>query len=195
MASDIPLTKGTLVKTSPPNPESPADERVEWFLRLLSQQEQRLYAYILAMLPNWADAEEIAQQTWIRLWQQFDQYDPAKDFGAWSRTIAHYLILAHRQKAGRQPNHLGEAFLDTVAERTAEISDELDQRKAYLAHCLQRLSEFHRDVLKRYYSGEDRHKLAADIGRSYQAVRQMAQRVRNSLARCIEELTSKEADR
>ena len=56
--------------------------------RLLAQYEPRLRGFILTLCPNWADAEDIAQEVKLRLWEQFDEYDPARDFGAWACTIA-----------------------------------------------------------------------------------------------------------
>lgn len=58
------------------------DDRTREFLRLLGQHERRLRGFILSLVPHWADAEDIAQEVRIRLWEQFDNYDPAKDFGA-----------------------------------------------------------------------------------------------------------------
>ena len=52
------------------------------FLRLLGEHERRLRGFILALVPHWADADDIAQEVRLRLWEQFDDYDPAKDFGA-----------------------------------------------------------------------------------------------------------------
>ena len=56
------------------------DERTREYLRLLGQHERRLLGFILSLVPNWADADDIAQEVKIRLWEQFDKYDPAKDF-------------------------------------------------------------------------------------------------------------------
>ena len=58
------------------------DARTREYLRLLSQYEPRLRGFILTLCPNWADAEDIAQEVKLRLWEQFDEYDPAQDFGA-----------------------------------------------------------------------------------------------------------------
>ena len=58
------------------------DDRTEEFLRLLNQHERAVNAYILTLNPHWADAEDIAQETRLRLWKQFDKYQPGTDFCA-----------------------------------------------------------------------------------------------------------------
>lgn len=45
------------------NSESTREE----FVRLLTQHQRRVYAYILGIVPNWNDADEILQETNIRL--------------------------------------------------------------------------------------------------------------------------------
>src|SRR5580704_11881026 len=56
---------------------SAAETSVQQFVRLLTGNERRLKSYILTLVPNLADAEQIAQDTSLRLWEQFDRYNPA----------------------------------------------------------------------------------------------------------------------
>ena len=85
--------------------------RTEDFLRLLDQHESSLRAYILGMVVNWNDAQDLAQETRMRLWQQFANFDQSKDFGAWARAIAYYVVLAHRKAKSRQKRQFSEEFL------------------------------------------------------------------------------------
>ena len=170
--------------------ESLSRAQVDEFVRLLSRHERRLYAFILAMVPDWTEADEIAQRVRVRLWEQFDQYDPSKDFGAWSRTIAYFLILADRKEATRHRKalSLSAEFLETISQRVAETADEVDSRRGALEKCLGRLGDVQRKLILRYYSGdEDRKQIAADLDRSFDALRQAAQRIRGFLFRCVEQ--------
>ena len=81
--------------------DNSADARTREFVELLSQCERRLYSYILSLVPNFNDADEIAQQTRLRLWERLDRYEPGRDFGAWACTIAHYEYLTWRGKQSR----------------------------------------------------------------------------------------------
>ena len=75
--------------------------RTNEYLRLLGRYERELQIYVLALVPNWSDADDIVQEVRIKLWNEFDRYDANRDFGAWSRTIAYYEILAARKKSSR----------------------------------------------------------------------------------------------
>lgn len=73
---------------------SASDRSTVEFLRLLSQHERRVKSFILALVPNWADADDLYQETTVRLWEQFADYDPDQEFGAWACTIAYYIRVS-----------------------------------------------------------------------------------------------------
>ena len=78
--------------------------RTEQFVRELSANTRRIYAHVLSLLPNWADADEVFQKTCILLWQKFDEYEPGTNFRAWAFRVAYYKVLQLRQQ--RQKNVL-----------------------------------------------------------------------------------------
>ncbi len=175
------------------SPQTEGRGEAKQFLQLLGMHERRLRAFIFALVPNWADAEEIAQETRIRLWEQFDRYDPAKDFGAWSRTIAYYLVLKEREKASRDRLVFSQEFLERVASEIEGVSDEWEARRRTLAECLQKCSAQQRQLLMRYYEGkESMREIAAQLGRSLDATRQSVLRTRTALAECVESALRRE---
>ena len=101
------------------------DERVRQFVQLLGQHERPLQAFILSLVPNWADADDIAQEARIRLWEQFDSYDPAMDFGGWARAIAKYLVLTYYKRQLRHEKLMSAALVETIAEEIGAISEEM----------------------------------------------------------------------
>jgi RNA polymerase sigma-70 factor (ECF subfamily) len=156
------------------------------FVELLGKHEQQLNAFVLALVPSWPDADEIVQQTRIRLWEQFADYDTDKDFGAWARSIAYYQILTYRKQSGRRAAKLSSLALEKLAADVQRTPD-LSPRHSALAECLEGLSTQQRDLLARSYSGEESiQQLAATMGRSFTAVRQSLFRLRKVLYRCIE---------
>ena len=46
------------------------------FLKLLLSNETRIFSYILTLVPNFADAEEIMQEASTVMWKSFDQFQP-----------------------------------------------------------------------------------------------------------------------
>jgi RNA polymerase sigma-70 factor (ECF subfamily) len=177
-----PLTHG------PTNSEPTMDLRNRRFVELLGKYEHSLNAFVLALVPHWSDADEIVQLTRIRLWEQFDRYDPNKDFGAWARTIAYYEILSHRKnkKSARRLSLLTENVIEKLASE-ADYQGDIALRQHALSKCLEQLSPAQRDLLRSCYSGERSiQELASGLGRTFNAVRQLLFRLRKNLYRCIE---------
>lgn len=166
------------------------------FVQLLAQHERRLEGFVLALLPNWHDAEEVVQETKIKLWQQFSEYDPAKEFGAWACSIAYYQVLAMRRH--NQGNHvlLGEEFLEKVTAKVTEMTAIAVEREDAMGRCLQQLSEIKRALLKRCYAGCDTIvQIAMQLGRTDKSVRQELLRIRRTLHRCISAALRQGGDR
>ena len=172
----------------------PNDQRTRQFLLLLGQHERRLRAFILSLVPNWADADDIGQEVKIRLWEQFDSYDPTKDFGVWARAIAHYQILSYREKQSRECRRISDKFVEAIAQEVSRLSDELDAGQQALKDCFEKLPAAKRELLVHYYSGErTTREIAAELGRTFDATRQAILRTRIALRDCVEETLQKAA--
>jgi RNA polymerase sigma-70 factor (ECF subfamily) len=163
------------------------DESRQLFVRLLTQHERLVYAYILRLVPNWNDADEILQETNVRLWEEFDRFEPGSNFGAWAVRVAHYQVLTWRKKRDRARLIFDdEALACLAATQTHDNCDE-DERRSALAACLQLLPEKSRDLLARCYGGDSTIRdVAAGLRRSTEAVYKSLQRTRLALHACIE---------
>ncbi|MCE9554328.1 MAG: sigma-70 family RNA polymerase sigma factor [Planctomycetes bacterium] len=170
-------------------------QRTREFMRLLGLHEVDLRSYVLALVPNWADAEEILQDTRLRLWDQFDKHDPAKDFGGWSRSIAYFFVLTMRKKRGRHPQFERQEFCDVVSQAFAESAGQSAERSHAIQYCLDKLDEAKRTAVIRYYSGQETiAAIAADLGRPIEALKAVVRRARLKLAECVEKQLSQESD-
>ena len=164
-----------------------ADEATQEFLRLISTHDLSLRAFVMSLVPNWNDAQDLAQEVRIAVWEQFDQYDRDKDFGTWCRTIAYYKVLAFRKQSQRKHAGLSQEFLETVAEQASEATEDDEVRHRALSGCLQKLRTTARDLLMRYYGGQESiRQIADDSDQPYDATRQKVVRTRKWLKKCIE---------
>src|SRR5262249_57147268 len=102
------------------------------FLRLFLQNERRLYGYILTLLPNRADADDVLQEASLVMWDKFDDEHPPADFTAWGCRIAYFKVLDFRKKRQRGRVLFSQALLDRLAETAAEQAGalQLDDRRA-----------------------------------------------------------------
>jgi RNA polymerase sigma-70 factor, ECF subfamily len=173
---------------------SASDNRAADFVRLLAAHEHCLSTFVLALAPNWNDAEEIIQQTKLRLWEQFDTYDPTKNFGAWACVIARYEVLTLRTRSARSRLQFSQEFVDRVSGDLTQTAPEADSRLAYLDACLQKLTAWQRDLVWRCcVAGDSTKKVAEQLGRQMEATRKALLRARRKLFRCIEAAQRAEA--
>ena len=121
-------------------------DRCDLFVQLLATYENRLASFVLALVPNWTDADDIIQETKLRLWEQFDTYDPKKDFGVWACVIARYQVLAFRARSA-VPVMFSQEVVERLSQAVAETDPESDARLAYLEDCVKKLTEWQRELL------------------------------------------------
>ena len=76
----------------------------EQFMRLFLQSERRILGFILSLVPNLSDAEDLMQETCSIMWSKIDQFEPGTDFTAWGISIARYRVLTYRRKT-QSANH------------------------------------------------------------------------------------------
>jgi RNA polymerase sigma-70 factor, ECF subfamily len=172
------------------------EDRATEFVRLLAAHERRLSGYVVAMVPNWNDAEDIVQQTKLRLWEQFEAYDREKDFGSWACAIARYQVLAFRTRTARSRIQFSQEFIDRVSSEFAQAAAESDVRATFLEACFKKLSQWQRDLLWRCCVAEDSvSRVALQLGRKTESTRKALLRIRRKLYHCIEDARQREADR
>jgi len=65
---------------------------------LIEQYQHRLLRYLAHMTRNQATAEDLFQETWIRVLEKGHQYDGKSRFVTWLMTIAHNVAIDHLRK-------------------------------------------------------------------------------------------------
>jgi RNA polymerase sigma-70 factor (ECF subfamily) len=169
-----------------PSVETPAKGRL--FLRLFLQNERRLYAYILTLLPHRADADDILQEASLVMWDKFDDRQPPDDFTAWGCRIAYFKVLDFYKKARRARVRFCQAMLDRLAETAAEHAGalQLDERREALTGCLEKLPRRDQDLLaRRFAPGATTRSAAEQVGRSVDAVYKALAKIRQALFDCV----------
>jgi RNA polymerase sigma-70 factor, ECF subfamily len=169
------------------------EARTREFVRLLSVHEQELSGYVVSLVPNWADADEVIQETKLRLWEQFDQYDPAKSFGGWARAIAYFMVLAYRKRSQRTSARFSQQFVDAVSREAASLATDAYPIRQALSGCIAKLSQAARELLWACYAGKESIKeVAIRLGRSVRGTQRAVARIRTDLQQCIEDTIRRE---
>jgi len=73
---------------------------------LIEQYQHRLLRYLVHLTGERATAEDLFQETWIRVLEKGHQYDGKSRFVTWLMTIAHNVAIDHLRK--RRPASLDE---------------------------------------------------------------------------------------
>jgi len=161
------------------------------FVGLLAKHERMIYGYVLSLVPQVADADEIVQETSLRLWDEFDKYVPGTSFAAWSLTVAHYEVLTWRKRATRSKLVFDDALVEALGQERAVVERSIGPRHEALSECLQELSDNNqRLVAECYGAGRKIKEVAAKLQRSEAAVYKALERVRVTLHRCIQRKVS-----
>ena len=161
-------------------------ERTDEFVRLFTKDGRWIFSYILMLVHNKADAEEVFQETSITLWQKFGEFTSGSSFRAWATQVAHYKVFHYRAKKKSSPLLLDDATLEAVHDTAATMTDRLDDLHGALEKCRGKLDEIDRDLLdRRYEPGATTQSVADLLGRSPRAVDRALDRIHQALYECI----------
>jgi len=160
--------------------------RVDEFLRLHARYAARLHAFILSLLPNWSDAEDVLQETVAVLWSKFDEFQPGTSFFAWACQVARFEVSRFLRRQHRDRLRFDDETLGLITAAASEMDEHLAARERALAGCVERLPEKDRTLLGlRYREGLTADGIARRVGRSVHAVYKAAKRIRRVLYDCV----------
>jgi RNA polymerase sigma factor (sigma-70 family) len=101
--------------------------------QLLERHATRLFHYLVRLTQNESDAEELAQESFVRIFRHAPRYNPARRFSTWLYTIATNLVRDRHRRHVRHP-HLslesavdrdGHAFRDSLPAPNPDPAGEL----------------------------------------------------------------------
>jgi RNA polymerase sigma-70 factor, ECF subfamily len=161
-------------------------ERHDQFAEHFVRNENKVYRYILTLVPNWADADELFQQTCLTIWKRWEEFDLARPFTPWACGIAHNLVRNFARKRERGQLTLDEEVIDALGALRIDRDDLLEERRAALAGCMGKLPAEQRDLIEDYYAGgQDVGALARRIGRTSNVVYKLLRKIRAALHDCV----------
>lgn len=168
-------------------------ERQQRFSQQLTGCQDRLYAYISALVASPDAVDEVLQRANVVILRKADEYDEAAPFVAWACKIAYYEVLGWRRDRSRDRLRFDDAFVATLAEAAAERSVDFDDRRRTLRRCMGKLSEDQRSMLlRRYTPGESVQQIAESVGRPVASVSQALYRIRRVLVECVRRAMSED---
>lgn len=151
------------------------------YTRLLDRHLDRVHAYIFRMTNNRADAEDIAQETFLRVWHRARTFKPGRvRFTTWLHRIAHNLCV----DAFRKRRDTVDTEVDAMADG-APTADELsaaEERRRAVHAGIAALPERQRSALVLcQLQGRSNREAAEIIGVSVHALESLIARARRTL--------------
>ncbi len=167
------------------------DEENKEYVRLIASSERRLAGYILTLVPNYYDADEILQETHVKLWEERSRYEHGTNFHAWAMRIAHYQVMTWRKKCERNRLTFNDDLLNEINAHAEAVSENSSERHEALLTCLSELSEKSRKLMAKVYAdGMKIKEVATSMGRTPESLYKVVQRLRITLRNCIEQRLS-----
>jgi RNA polymerase sigma-70 factor (ECF subfamily) len=120
---------------------------------IMGQYQHRLYRFLVRLAQDPFAADDLFQQTWIRIMEKIGSYDPRHPFDPWMFSVARNLTIDYLRKRRATSLDVPDDSGITPSERlTANNPDPLEQileqeRGAILAAAIAELPVIHREVL------------------------------------------------
>ena len=130
------------------------------FDALLARYQNRLYRYLLRLTANPAAAEDLFQDTWLKVLTRIHRYDERRPFEPWLFSVARNLAIDHLRKASPasldEPLESGEARSAQLAATAPGTLERLLEREQHglLERRLTELPMLYREALSLRFEEE-----------------------------------------
>jgi RNA polymerase sigma-70 factor (ECF subfamily) len=120
---------------------------------VMARYQHRLYRFLVRLTQDPAAAEDLFQQTWLRVIEKIGRYDSRRNFTPWLFSVARNLAIDYlRKHRERSLDVSSEPGVSPIERLVAAGSDPLEQllefeRGAMLASAIATLPVIHREVL------------------------------------------------
>jgi RNA polymerase sigma-70 factor, ECF subfamily len=142
---------------------------VEAVAALMERYQHRLYRYLLRLVRQPATAEDLFQQTWLRVMERIRNYDPQRSFEGWLFALAHNLAIdllrRGRLESLDEPLPSGDTRAEILEGRGPGALEQLlsQERAGWLAESLGELPVVFREVLTLRFEEEMRLEEIASV--------------------------------
>jgi RNA polymerase sigma-70 factor (ECF subfamily) len=156
------------------------------FIQLLTSHQSRLYAYVLSLLGDRIQADDVMQETNAVLWRKADDFKLGTNFGAWMLKVAYFQVMAHRRRLTRDRLVFDDDFLQEIAEGAEQQCEEQGEKQRRLADCIGKLNRRYQELVRRRYTeGATVKSIATQSGQSENSIKQALFRARAALVECV----------
>lgn len=165
---------------------------VEAFTRLVKAYQTPVYNLAYRMLGNSVEAEDAAQETFIRVYTRLHTYDVNRKFSSWLLSIAsHYCIDRLRRRRMTLLSLEDVAFTGHLASEVNRPEETVvrDEKETQVRRLLDKLPEDYRAaVVLRYWYDYSYREIAHILDTTESAIKSRLFRARQMMARAAREI-------
>ena len=139
--------------------------KVNYFEKVIKKYDKNLYSYIYSLVKEQYLAEDLLQETLIKIYKNIDKYDTEKSFSAWIITIARNTVYDHFKKNKIHTLHILDDKDYDVKERNNNPSEILEEKEKteVIDKVLNKLPEKYRDIIIYKYFDELKYEEIAEV--------------------------------
>ena len=132
----------------------------EAFDALLARYQNRLFRYLVRFTADRAAAQDLFQETWLKVITRIHRYDDSRPFEPWLFSVARNLAVDHLRKASPEsldePSPAGEAKIARLgADEPGSLERLLErERRGQLERRLEELPALYREALSLRFEEE-----------------------------------------
>ena len=165
----------------------PAPDREGAFAQFLAHRAM-LRAYLRALVRDEGLLDDVLSEVAVEIARSWDRYDRSMPFGPWSRGVARHVAWKRLERQQRREVALPDDVLESLGAAMDQIraSDDFEDRKRRLHHCLGMLNDRSRSLVElRYFEGLSLEEIGRRAGRSRGALYTAFSRLHAALLRCM----------
>lgn len=154
---------------------------------LLNGAHALLLRYVMSLLANRHDAEDVLQRASVVMWRRFHTFEPGSDFIAWATTVVFYEARNFQRMTGRSRLEFDDDLMQTLAAERAQQVRQWSPRMEALEACVEKLDPASRDLVDSIYlKGVEVGDLARQLSRAPQTLYNKLNFIRRVLAECVQ---------
>ena len=159
------------------------------FSRIVREFGLPVRSFIHARVMNAADAEDLAQESFIAAFRGLSKFELGQSFEAWLIGIARHRVFGHFRSSGRRKNAT-EKFREECLVRIGDELHEIEKETGHeplkrLMDCVEKLPERMRQVIRARLRGEDGADTAALLNTTRGAIYMIQLRANSQLKDCM----------
>jgi RNA polymerase sigma-70 factor (ECF subfamily) len=164
--------------------DHPSDHTVR-VQQLFVKNQSRLKGFILALQPDFSDAEDILQEVFLVITRKADQFAEGTNFMAWALSICRLKVFEAFRKQKTAAKQLSEEVMDSLCSTAPEEIFE-ESRSAAVRVCMEKLAPNMQEIMRlRYFAEHGPTEIARLLSWTPNAVNVALSKARKLMHECV----------